>query len=97
LLRTRRKRSRRRRTTGQHDELAPSQEMPSDEANKLPHHWTMWALCIRSTIFTVTSVQGPGCVKRKKLRSGENDFSYLHRNSPRLRIFLGRGAIWKNI
>src|SRR6516162_11724198 len=40
---------------------------------------------------------GPGCVKTQKLRSGENDFSYRHRNSLRLRIFLGRGTIWKNI
>jgi len=30
----------------QGDKLAPSHELPLDEANKLPHHWTMWALCI---------------------------------------------------
>jgi len=35
LLRARRKRPRRR-TTEQCDELAPSHELPSDEANKLP-------------------------------------------------------------
>src|SRR5262249_41875006 len=36
---------------------------PRTRPTKLPHHWTMWALCIRSKIFPVTSVQGLGCAK----------------------------------
>src|SRR5262249_50067480 len=46
LLRACRKRPRRRCAAEQGDELAPSHELPSEEARNLSHHWTMRALCI---------------------------------------------------
>jgi hypothetical protein len=46
LLRPCRQRPRRRRATEQGEEIAPSHELPSNEAQNLAHHWTMRALCI---------------------------------------------------
>jgi hypothetical protein len=46
LLRPCRQRPRRRRATEQGEEIAPSHELPSNEAHNLAHHWTMRALCI---------------------------------------------------
>ena len=59
LLRPRRERPRRCRAAEQRDELAPSHELPSDEARNLAHHWTIRAPVHRSEIFPLMSVQGP--------------------------------------
>jgi len=53
----------------QGDELAPSHGLLWDEANKLPHHWTMWAPCIaakysRLCRFRLMAEAGPSLTRR---------------------------------
>src|SRR5262245_41453883 len=61
LLRTRRERPSCCRTSNHFDELAPSHELPSDEACNLTHHWTVKGAVHRSEIFPLMSVQGQEC------------------------------------
>src|SRR6516164_10790528 len=58
LLRSRHERPRHGRAAEQGDELAPSHELPSEEARNLAHHWTMRAPCIAAKSFPLMSVQG---------------------------------------
>src|SRR5262245_31382567 len=58
LLRPRRERPRGHRTADVRDELSPPHELPSNEAQKLSHLWTISAPVHRSEIFPLMSVQG---------------------------------------